>query len=173
MSQFTGLINSGFKQLHVDMIAEVIRAGSVPCDLVYGSTLFEDCPNCVFDPIRKVSSNIYQSGGPVPFTFGICPQCNGIGQIPDDTSVEICLAPIYDYKYWIPGLMPNLHSPYGWVQTWSLFDTYEELTKAKEIIINTDTNSYVKARFERQSAPQPYGFNGSDFIAVAWKRIEN
>lgn len=173
MSDFTGLISAEFKQLHIDMITEVIRGSSVICSLVRGNTKFTDCPNCVYDSVNQRSSNRYQSGGPIAFTFGVCPYCHGIGKVPSEQISTISLAPIYDYKHWVPGLAANVQSPYGFVQTLSLFNTYDDLKEAKEIIIDTSINSQVKARFERYQEPQPCGLGSSSFIMTLWKRIEN
>lgn len=173
MSEFTGLISDEFKQFHIDMIAEVLRGCNVPCQLIYGNTQFTDCPNCIFDSVSGRSSGRYQTSGPIPFTSGTCPYCNGIGKIPTESTDTINLCPIYDYKSWIPTINSNVVSPNGYVQTLSVFSTYSTLQRAKEIIINTDTTSIVRARFERNGDPQPCGMGSSSFIATMWKRIEH
>lgn len=171
MSNFTGLISDSFKQLHIDMITEVIRGCSVPCTLIYGTTNWTDCPNCVYDQAGKKSSNIYEGGGPIPFTFGVCPYCNGVGRLTNEVTVDTTLAPIYDYKGWIGSVEVN--TPHGFVQTLSVWATYDNLKEAKEVIIGTDTNEYVKARFERYGEPEPCGLGSNSFVATMWKRIEN
>ena len=173
MSDFDGLISSEFKQLHIDMITEVLRGCNVPCQLIYGNTLFTDCPNCIYDSLSGRSSGRYEAGGPIPFYSGTCPYCNGIGRIPTESTDTINLCPIYDYRSWVPTINSNVNSPYGYVQTLSLFSTYSTLQRAKEIIINTDITSTVKARFERNGEPQSCGMGSSSFIATMWKRIEN
>jgi len=173
MSKFDNLISSAFKQIHIDAMTEVMRGCAVPCQLIFGSTKFVDCANCIFDPIGNKSSNRYQSGGPVAFTVGVCPMCYGVGKIPDQKTENINLCPIYDYKGWIPNITSAVDSPFGYVQTLSVFSTYDSLVQAKEVLINTDTNSEVKARFERNGEPQPCGIGSSSFLATMWKRIEN
>lgn len=172
MSDFTGLISPEFKQLHIDMITELIRGNSVPCLLYFGITRYNDCPNCQFNPIGNISSNRYETGGPSPFTTGVCPMCSGAGKIPDEQTESINLCPIYDYKSWIPTSV-NVQSPDGFVQIISVFSTYENLSNAKEIIINTDITTNVRSRFEKHSEPEPCGLGTSSFISTIWKRIEN
>lgn len=172
MSDFTGLISDDFKQLHVDMITEVIRGASVECTLIYGDTKFTDCPNCIFSPLTGKSSNIYEAGGPIPFTFGICPYCKGAGKLPIESTTIIDLALIFDYKSWIPGLSTNIQSPNGFVQTISLFDTFEDLKNAKELLVQEGVEQYIRYRFERYSEPEPCGLGSHSFIATMWKRIE-
>ena len=172
MSDFTGLISDEFKQLHIDMITEVIRGSSVSCTIIFGGTKFTDCENCIYDVVGKKSSNQYQSGGPIPFTTGICPFCSGIGRIPDEQTETISLCPIYDYKSWIP-MNVSIESPMGFMQTLSLFSTYSTLVRAKEIIVDSSITNVVRSRFQRYGEPQPCGLGSSSFVSVMWERIEN
>lgn len=167
---FAGLINNRFKQLYIDAITEVIRGYSVTCTLIYGQTLFTDCPNCIFDPISGRSSGRYQTGGSSPFT-GVCPICFGAGRLASESTSTISLAVVYNYKEWIP--MMHVQSPNGYVQTISAADTIEDLKRAKEIIVDTSLAEHVRQRFERASEPQPYGIGDATVIATMWKRIEN
>jgi len=48
------------------------------CKLVY-PPIQTACNNCVYDPIGAKSANIWLTGGPIPFDFGICPVCGGEG----------------------------------------------------------------------------------------------
>lgn len=129
--------------------------------------------NCIYDPIGNKSSNRYQAGGPMPFTVGGCPMCYGTGKTPDETTTSINLCPIYDYKQWIPNITSAVQSPNGMIQTISKFSTYEALTQAKELLVDTDIETVTRQRFERASKPEPCGIGGSDFIVMMWKLIEN
>lgn len=59
------------------------------------------CPNCLFDPVNKRSTGMYSPQtpflvtrdfngntvtGPIPFTGGICPVCNGTGNVTEEIS---------------------------------------------------------------------------------------
>ena len=173
MSEFTGLISDEFKQLHVDMITEVIRGCSVECTLIYGDTKFTDCPNCIYSPLTGASSNQYETGGPIPFTFGKCPYCNGKGKLATESTVDINLALIFDFKSWLPGLSTPIQSPEGFVQSLSLFDTFEDLKNAKELVVKDGIEEYVRFRFERHGEPEPCGLGSHSFVTTMWKRIEN
>ncbi len=170
---FNGMITDSFKQLHVNMITEVIRGCSVDCKLYFGVTKYSDCANCVYDPIGNKSANRYQTGGPAPFAMGQCPMCGGAGKIADEQTEDIKLCPLYDYKSWIPGISSNVQSPEGFVQTVSAFSTFSTLRRAKEIIIDTSLDKIVRPRFEIHSEPEPCGMGASDFCLTMWKRIEN
>jgi len=170
MSLFDNIITDEFKQIHADQITEVVRACSRPCRLIYGQTKFDDCPNCIYDPIGRKSSNRYQAGGPMPFGIGICPMCHGIGRIPDETTVDINLCPIWDHRSWIPQIAQQVHTPLGFVMTMSLVNTYDELKEAKEVVIDTDVEQYSRNLYVRHSEPEICGFGRADFIFVLWKR---
>lgn len=173
MSYFDSLITAEFKQLHYDMISATVDSFSVSCQIIMGDTKFTECTNCYYNSQTGKSSGKYKSGGPIPFDFGLCPYCRGAGKIADEQTEIISLAPIYDYKHWVPGLSPNLQSPNGFVQTVSKFETFNTLKKAKELIIDTAVNTTVKNRFQRYSEPTTYGFGSSQFIITIWKRLEN
>jgi len=170
---FDGIITSEFKSLHTDAITEVIRGCSRPCRLIYGQTKFDDCPNCIYDPIGRKSANRYQAGGPMPFGVGICPLCHGQGVIPDETTLDIDLCPIWDHKSWIPQLSNVVKTPLGYVMTMSLIDSYDELKEAKEIIIDTAIENYSRNLYIRHSEPEVCGFGNADFVFVLWKRSES
>lgn len=168
---FDGLITTQFKQLHADAITELVTGAAVPCQLIYGQTLFTDCPNCIYDPIGNKSSGRYQTGGPTQFT-GVCPVCFGVGKFADEQTTDINLSVIYDYKHWLQ-VPVEINSPKGYIQTLSVLATMDEIKEAKELIANTDLNSYVRSRFERYGEPQPCGFGQATIIVTMWKRIEN
>ena len=98
---FSGLINKDLKALFNNAISSLFEdtALTVACTLYFGVTRYEDCANCIYDPIGRKSSNRFQNGGLVPFRYGtICPVCTGDGKKPIITTENLNLAVIYDYK---------------------------------------------------------------------------
>lgn len=166
MSDFTGLISAEFKQLHVDMITETIRGFSVTCQAIYGGSKYQDCANCT-------NGNVYTSGGPAPFTFGVCPVCQGTAKIEVEATENVSLAPIYANHTLTPLASHfNIQNPDCDLMTVSLIATYPVLKRVKELIVNTDIITYVKGRYERAANPEPCGFGG-EFIITKWKRVGN
>lgn len=54
------------------------------------------CPNCIYDPIAKKSTGMYQPQFPlpagvvhIPFTGGTCPVCNGTGQYTTEVTKQV------------------------------------------------------------------------------------
>ena len=72
------------------------------CQLNLGVSKREICPNCIYDPGLKKSSNRYKTGGPIPFSIGqMCPYCYGIGWSGEEKIEIVYLAIIADHKKWI------------------------------------------------------------------------
>ena len=173
MSQFTGLLNSNFKTLYKDLITEAIRGFSVNCRLIYGDTIFTDCQNCIFDSTSGRSSGRYKNGGPIPFNFGQCPYCRGLGKLATEHTDDISLAPIYNYKEWLPtAISMGIQNPSGMIQTIGHFEDIDNLRRAKEIIVDTDVLDYVTSRFVLYGEPEILGFGESTFLSVIWKRVK-
>jgi len=174
---FTGLI-SGLSELHRQAITALITSEdcTVPCQLVYGSTGFTDCPNCLLAPGGTRSANIYQTGGPVPFTNGtICPYCQGRGKVQTAPATEnIELVVIWNPKDWIDveGLA-SLHTGQGQIQTISvLSDTLPKLKRATSLIIGTDIENFERHKYQRNCEPYPCGFGANNFVVVMWKKYD-
>ena len=94
---FSGIITNDFKNLFSNAIKALLEdaALTVPCTLYFGVTKYEDCSNCVYDPIGRKSSNKFQTGGPVPFrNGGVCPVCSGNGKKPVTSTENLNLAVI-------------------------------------------------------------------------------
>tara|TARA_Y100001973_G_C5204790_1_gene340628 strand:+ start:869 stop:1387 length:519 start_codon:yes stop_codon:yes gene_type:complete len=170
MNNFSGIINSDFKSLFKDAISALLYddALTVPCKIYYGVTKYQDCTNCVYDPIGQKSSNRFQDGGPIPFPFGsICPMCNGDGKKPIETTEDINLMVIWDEKQFMNA--GTVNNPEGNIQTVTFSNNIPKLVRAKEIVVNTDLGSYGRYRYQRCSEPQLCGFN-SEFVECIWKR---
>tara|TARA_Y100000004_G_scaffold196953_1_gene268936 strand:+ start:1583 stop:2110 length:528 start_codon:yes stop_codon:yes gene_type:complete len=171
---FSGIISSSMKGLFKDAIDALLEdtALTLPCTLYYGVTKWENCSNCIYDPIGKKSSNRFQDGGPVPFPFGgVCPVCNSAGKRPVITTDTLNLAVIFNYKDFLQMSTP-VNNPAGIIQTVSKKETTSKLKRAKEIQVATDIKAYADHRFERMSEPEPVGFGNSDFVICNWKRLK-
>ncbi len=126
--------------------------------------------NCVYDSIGRKSANKYQDGGPAPFPFGtICPLCNAAGKRGVETTENINLAVIWDYKEFVN--VTTVNNPLGTIQTITFDTNTPKLKRAKHIVVATNIAAYANHRFERISEPQPCGFGSTDFVSVLWERI--
>lgn len=167
---FTGLISTELKTIFTNAIDEVLRGTSVPCRLVYSGTKFTKCPNCNFNSITGKSANTYLSGGPQPFSKGTCPFCNGDGRIAAENDDDIInLAVLWDYRKWFQ-VGQVVANPDGMIQVICSIALISRLKKAREIIVDTNLEKYVRHKFIRDGEPTPIGLGDDQYIISMWKR---
>jgi len=72
-------IPSGIKDLYKEAVDALLvsELTSEPCTVVYPPKK-QTCENCLPGPMGS-GGNVYRSGGPIPFSFGLCPYCQGKG----------------------------------------------------------------------------------------------
>ena len=76
VNPFSGIIDSNFKTVFNNAIFAILEndALTITCTLEYGITKYENCANCVFDPIGRKSANSFQDGAHIQFQNDrICP----------------------------------------------------------------------------------------------------
>jgi hypothetical protein len=171
---FENPITSEFKQLFNNAIDSIIAENSlsVPCRLRYsGETNSALCKNCEYDPISKLSANIYKSGGPIMFTNNhICPVCMGMGMVKSDASEILHMAAIFDSKYFINWSTDIARIPGGMVQTICLLTYLPKIRNANEIVFDTHIENYGNYTYERAGDPMPAGLGDNRYIITMWKR---
>jgi len=172
MNVYSGIISSAFKQIFRDAISALLYndALTIPCTINYGITRYETCTNCLGSTIGRKPNNSYLTGGPMPFQAGsTCPMCNGTYKRPIETTEDIHLMVIWDFKKFMGGVPVNMQ--YGdLVQTMTFLNNTTKLKMAKELIVATNLNGIMKHRFSRDTEPQPCGFGDNDFVFCNWKR---
>lgn len=168
---FSGIISADLKLLFTNAIDALLENDALtrPCKFIYSGSKATKCQNCQFNSITGKSNNIYVTGGPIPFYHGVCPFCNGDGLTRLETTVTHNLAILWDYRKWIPIAEP-IKSPDGRIQTICTISLLDEIKKAKELIVDSDIEQYVRHRFIRDSEPNPAGFGASDYIITMWRR---
>jgi hypothetical protein len=167
------IITSDLKNLYKSFIDELLRENSLslPCKLLYDSSSFTECANCIVDPVSHRSSNMYKSGGPLSFADGqICPYCRGLGGVYSEGSDILNLLVLFDYKSWI-NFNAKINSPDGLVQTISKLADYPKIKSCNKIIIDTNISNYTQNYFQRNSDPEPCGFGESSYFFTFWKKI--
>ena len=168
MINFTDL-KTIYKQYMDSLLAS---AGlSTEITFVFGVSKKLLCPNCIFDPNLKKSSNKYKTGGPSQFTLGkICPYCNGIGYA-GETNTEIgYLAIIWDYKKWINSPI-NIAEPDGMIQTICDITYLPSIRQCKEILVNYPGSLNKKHKFQLYGEPNPVGLGDNNYLITMWKKV--
>lgn len=174
---FANIISNELKTLYDNAIDAVVNEGglAVPCGLSYaGQQVQNFCGNCVYDPISKLSSNIYNGTGPNPFPDGsVCPVCMGNGTTDTDTAVDtttVYLAVILTPKDFFPISNQIVNLPEGSIQTICHVKLAPQLRNAVGLTLLTDIDDYGNYEYERSSDPTPAGFGSHRYIITMWKR---
>lgn len=173
---FDNLITSDFKQTFNYAISALLAdtALTVPCKLVYENTKLQDCPNCIYDPITKKSSNQYQTGGPVFFVDGqICPYCVGNGSLSFSKEEQIYLGIIKPVFFGGDSLELNsVNFVDGMIQSLCDIAYYAKIKSAAYLILDTNLTTITNSRFVRNKDPIPVGYGDNRFIITTWQGVQ-
>lgn len=117
-----------------------------------------ECPNCV-----PGSSSVYKTGGPIPFSLGVCPYCGGSNYIESETVDNIRLRTYTDKRKWLK--IGNTDIPDGSVQ---ILGKIQDLTKVMQAsyMIFFPLSDW---KYKLDSDPFPYGFGKRNFVAYCIK----
>jgi hypothetical protein len=139
------------------------------CQFNFGVSKKNICPNCIYDPNLKKSSNKYKTGGPVPFGVGkICPYCNGVGSYGETITSEEYLAVLWDYKKWI-NPPTNLASFDGMIQTICNKNLLSSIRKCKDMTVIVNPN-IANPTFTLYGEPNFAGLGDNNYLFCTWQK---
>ena len=155
---------------HEYIVDALISGGTgQDCQLVYPITKNSVCPNCIYSPRQKKSSNIYKNGGPVPFeNHTICPWCGGEGRSSRAIKETVRLRVYWSPKDWsITGPVAN---PNTSVMIIGRIYDLPKIEKSDTIILNKDLSVYKKWMCERAGEAVPWGLAQDKYFAQMLRR---
>ncbi len=135
------------------------------CELYYSPKIIS-CTNCVFS--GRGATNVYLTGGPVPFSFGNCPVCNGKGSKEEVVTDSIRLRIYWSRNNWIKGFKDGtkpFEYPEGTIQILGRMTEVPKIIKANKIIVNSTKQEYRKWEYKLDSEPFKHGFGNQYFVA--------
>lgn len=141
----------------------------VNCKLFYGTSK-TICSNCVFNEALGVSTNIYLTGGPIPFNEGVCPFCFGNGFKESQASEIIKLRVYFDRKAFVKIEVP-INVVDGVIQTIGSIETMNKCKRCNYMIVNSDLEIYNEYKFILASDLYPFGLTKKECIAY-WNRTQ-
>jgi len=141
----------------------------VNCLLTYPEKR-SDCPNCIFDPLNKKSSNQYTSSGPIPFATGLCPYCNGIGYL-NTAETESIKMRVYFDKRSFAKFPTFITVADGHVMSIGNIEDISKVMRAVSVVFNTDIVPYKQYTYILDGEPVPFGIGESKEFAAIWHRI--
>jgi hypothetical protein len=141
-------------QIMADSIDDMINNFGKTCSLVFPGRGAVPCNNCVYDSMRRRSTNVYKTGGPIPFGQGnVCPVCGGKGLIASSEHTR----PIKMIMRWNPGdftLLPgNIEVPFSIVETEGWMFDLPDVLQSRVMIAELPIEGRLKARFELSGEP--------------------
>lgn len=170
MNNQTHILNQQHKQIYNRMIDEVLSTHGFAneCMLYYQNSSTEYCDNCNYDPISKISSNIYNGVGPQPFVdHTICPECMGAGiKRNNNKTKSVVLAVIFDSKYFLNLDTKVMNIPNVNLQTICSQKYAHDLLNASAMSINSIPNTF----YERIGDLNPVGLGDLNYIFINWKK---
>lgn len=140
------------------------------CQLNFGVTNKQLCPNCIYDPILKKSSNKYKSGGPLEFTLGmLCPYCNGIGVYGRENTETIYMAIIADNRKWINPPI-NIAIADNMIQSIcsAKYASIIKQSKSMTVLYSTTNDN---PQYTLYGDPNSTGLGDNNYIFCMWKNI--
>lgn len=155
--------------LHESGVGSLITNLGVPCTLYYPPKKTQ-CPNCEFDARTKKSANIYRAGGPISFTAGACPYCNGVGFKEEEASDNIQMSIYWSHRDW-HDIGVQIEKPDGVIQSRGFIEDLPKIKKCNQMEPNLKTNQAIKYRYKLKGEPVPHGFRQQKYFLAFWERI--
>lgn len=148
------------------------------CRLIY-TPLREQCPNCIWDSSREASSGKYKAGGPIPFTSGTCPYCQGRGFSLTEQSetihcklIFLSLRDIANFLRDKEFLDNSLLVPYGVVEVRFFHTLVPKILRATELITQVPIEPFFHQRYQRLGEPSDrFNIIQGRYFTTFWRRI--
>jgi hypothetical protein len=151
-----------------------------PCKLIYQGRE-QPCPNCIIDPRTRESTNLYKTGGPIPFPKGQhCPVCDGKGRLVGTGSSDLIKMTIeWNPKPWMNiGLTSGggnegdrlVRLPAGIVLSRGYIKDLPKILKADYCVLDI-TNPFSDNKFKLNGEPWVLGaFVKNRYFGAVWER---
>ena len=140
------------------------------CELIYPVTKNASCPNCVYSPRERKSSNIYKDGGPIPFPdHTICPWCGGEGRSSRPKTEEIRLRVYWNPRDW--AISGPVESPDNRAMIIGYMTDLPKVEKCDRILLNKAVEVYRKWTFERDGEASPWGLAQDRYFRQMLRRV--
>lgn len=164
------IIHNSILQIYESVTSDMIDYNfGVNCKLFFGTNK-TICPNCIFNDLVGNSTNEYKTGGPIPFTTGICPYCMGIGFRDEQATSTIKLRVYFDKKQWARMDIP-VNVVDGAIQTIGHLSDMVDCKRANKILVHSDLEQYNEYNFVLASDPVPFGLTKKEFLCY-WNRLQ-
>lgn len=172
LAGLSGIITTSMLNLYTEGETEMFRALSIPCRIEY-IPVKTACPNCIANPLTGASSGKYKTGGPYPFTIGMCPYCNGAGFKETATTEAISFQVGWKVKDFLDIFKTNavLDSPDSYVQIKGLLSDLPKFNKMNVVVINLPWEPSIRYTFKKKSEAIPSGIRQNKYFYMLLERV--
>lgn len=162
-------IPQGVFKKYYEVVDELLEnsATSFSCRLYY-TPIHSECTNCLFS--YGNASNIYKPGGPIEFTHGLCPVCNGKGYLHVESTEDVRFR-VHQYtsskqnkKFKL--LNKNIEDYSGVFEIRGNKNNIQKLLKTEKIFIDINNKSFGDYYYKLISEPEKHGFGFEYFFAL-------
>lgn len=142
------------------------------CELYYPPRM-NRCVNCVFDPVGNKSSNRWLNGGPMRFTSGICPMCNGQGRRAEEVTEVIKMSLIWEPKnFIIPVPNVDIRVPFGVIQSRGYIKDIGKIQRASYVVMELPVSPAIRQRYTLRGEPgTPFSIVQARYFVATWERV--
>jgi hypothetical protein len=164
-----GAVKPTVRQALDDLITELGKA----CRLVYPPR-WVPCGDCIFDAVGNKSSNIWRTGGPVPFGAGTtCPLCNGAGKSSQEVSEVVTMLCAWDPRdFYVPVPRLDLRVPNGFIQTKGYLTDAPKMSRADHAIFELPLENSLRQTFKLAGEPVDVSnIIQGRYCVATWKRV--
>ena len=150
------LITSALKNLHKQLIDEVVEGCAVPCTFVFGG-----CERvCACSETPQLAS---------PNNF--CSVCNGTGKILVEETECIQLPVTFNAKEFKSMAGRSLQVNEGYAETMCSIELVPKIRSAQYVILDSCNDCYMNNRYKRFSSPEPCGLADKHYVLTVWELI--
>lgn len=163
-------IPSELKALYKETVDALLLSEltSEECEIVYPPKKSQ-CENCMPGPMGS-GSKVYRNGGPRPFSFGICPHCQGRGFLATENSDTIRLRVYFvtdRSKQEVFSKIANVDFEKYDAQIIGHMDDLPKIRRANYILLVNQNAGHKRIRCKLIGETNPWGF-GKDLYFSAY-----
>lgn len=149
--------------IYEEVANEMIAKFGCTCEVFY-PPIKSDCDNCIFVSLGNTAgSNVYNGTGPISFTFGNCPVCEGRGYKDIEATTDSIKLRFYTNKKDWRKIGQSIVIPEAEAMVIGHIADLPKLLRMNKIKVNTDVVNYRTYFFVLASEPMPHGFGDSYF----------
>jgi len=154
---------SELQSLYEEFADTMLNEFGCNCSIYYPLTKSE-CNNCTFVSLGNTSSsNVYNGVGPVSFTFGNCPVCEGRGYKEIESTPDIIKLRFYNNRKDWKNIGSSIVIPEAEGMIIGAIADMPKLLRMNKMQVETDINNYRTYFFVLASEPNKFGFGNAYF----------